>query len=73
LCSPKTRNPERIAQALIEREVLDSGDIALLLEGKSLLPLPAPVKDDAMQQVISQITDALLQGRERPATAKVSS
>src|SRR6266700_6961661 len=43
---------ERIAQALIEREVLDFSDIQLLLEGKDLPVLPAPAKDDVMQQVI---------------------
>jgi len=68
-----SENPEtleRIAQALIEREVLDSGDIALLLEGKSLPPLPAPVKDDAMQQVIKPDHGrAPAKGGERPATA----
>src|SRR5882762_649788 len=68
-----SENPEtleRIAQALIEREVLDSGDIALLLEGKSLPPLPVPAKDDAMQQVIKPDHGRTAPAKgERPATA----
>jgi len=61
---------EAIAQALIEREVLDSGDIALLLEGKSLPPLPVPAKDDVMQQVIKPDHGrAPAKSGERPATA----
>jgi len=61
---------ESIAQALIEREVLDSGDIALLLEGKSLPPLPVPAKDDAMQQVIKPDHGRTAPAKgERPATA----
>src|SRR5450432_3016265 len=69
-----SENPEtleRIAQALIEREVLDAPEIALLLEGKSLPPLPVPAKDDAMQQVIKPDhgRTAPAKGGERPATA----
>jgi cell division protease FtsH len=61
---------ERIAQALIEREVLDAGDIALLLEGKDLPPLPIPAKDDAMQQVIKPDHGRTSPAKgERPATA----
>ena len=61
---------ESIAQALIEREVLDSADIALLLEGKSLPPLPVPAKDDVMQQVIKPDHGrAPAKSGERPATA----
>jgi cell division protease FtsH len=66
--NPKTL--ESIAQALIEREVLDSADIALLLEGKSLPPLPVPAKDDVMQQVIKPDHGrAPAKSGERPATA----
>jgi cell division protease FtsH len=61
---------ERMAQALIEREVLDASEIALILEGKSLPPLPVPAKDDAMQQVIKPDHGrAPAKGGERPATA----
>jgi cell division protease FtsH len=68
-----SENPEtleRIAQALIEREVLDGPEIALLLEGKSLPPLPIPAKDDAMQQVIKPDHGRTAPAKgERPATA----
>jgi cell division protease FtsH len=62
---------ERMAQALIEREVLDAGEIALILEGKTLPPLPVPAKDDVMQQVIKPDhgRTAPAKGGERPATA----
>jgi cell division protease FtsH len=61
---------ERIALALIEREVLDAADIALLLEGKSLPPLPVPAKDDVMQQVIKPDHGRTAPAKgERPATA----
>jgi len=68
-----SENPEtleRIAQALIEREVLDAPEIALLLEGKALPPLPIPAKDDAMQQVIKPDHGRTAPAKgERPATA----
>ncbi len=44
---------ERIAQALIEREVLDASEIKLLVEGRSFRRCPRPGKpDDGVQQVI---------------------
>jgi cell division protease FtsH len=61
---------ERMAQALIEREVLDAADIALILEGKALPPLPIPAKDDVMQQVIKPDHGRTSPAKgERPATA----
>jgi cell division protease FtsH len=64
---------ERIARALIEREVLDANEIRLLVEGKELPPLqPPPTKsDDGVQHVIKpdlQPSRAPKPG-ERPATA----
>jgi len=65
---------ERIARALIEREVLDAHEIKLLVEGQELPPLQAPPSskpDDGVQHVIKP---ELQPGRapkagERPATA----
>ena len=62
---------ERIAKALIEREVLDASEIKLLVEGQDLPPLkPLPPKaaDESVQQVLKpERTPA--KGGERPATA----
>ena len=62
---------ERIAQALIEREVLDASDIMLIIEGKDLPAWPAPTpKDDGLQQVIKPDHARVpAKGGERPATA----
>ena len=62
---------ERIAQALIEREVLDASDIVLIMEGKDLPAWPAPTpKDDGLQQVIKPDHGRVpAKGGERPATA----
>ena len=64
---------ERIARALIEREVLDANEIKLLVEGLELPPLQAPPSkpEDGVQHVIKP---ELQPGRapktgERPATA----
>ncbi len=38
---------DRIAVALLERETLDGADLALLLEGKPLAPLPVPLEAEA--------------------------
>jgi cell division protease FtsH len=61
---------EKVARALIEREVLDANEIKLLVEGKDLPPLPPPPSkpDDGVQHVIKP---ELQPGRakERPATA----
>jgi cell division protease FtsH len=63
---------ERIAKALIEREVLDANEIKLLVEGKELPPMPPPpVKpDDGVQHVIKpNLEPGRVKGGERPATA----
>ena len=64
---------EKIARALIEREVLDANEIRLLVDGKELPPIqPPPSKpEDSVQHVIKP---ELQPGRapkpgERPATA----
>jgi len=64
---------EKIARALIEREVLDANEIKMLVEGKELPPIqPPPSKsEDSVQHVIKP---ELQPGRapktgERPATA----
>ena len=62
----------RIAQALIEREVLDAVEIKMLVEGTNLPPIkPLPPKtDDGVQQVIKpEPGRAPVKGGERPATA----
>ena len=66
---------ERIAQALLEREVLDAGEVQLLIEGKEL-PVrvnpnaPSPKDKDEVQQVLKPAPGQ--QGNvapERPAQA----
>jgi cell division protease FtsH len=62
----------RIAQALIEREVLDAVEIKMLVEGTNLPPIkPLPTKnDDGVQQVIKPEPGRTpVKGGERPATA----
>ena len=64
---------ERIAAALLEREVLDANEIKLLVEGKDLpplKPLPTNKPDDGVQQVIKpEPGRSPAKGGERPATA----
>ncbi len=62
---------EKIARALIEREVLDANEIKLLVEGRNLPPIqPPPSKDDGVQQVIKpELQPGRAKGGERPATA----
>jgi len=63
---------ERIAKALIEREVLDAPEITLLVDGKDLPPMPPPPPkpDGGMQQVIKpDLQPGRATGGERPATA----
>jgi cell division protease FtsH len=61
---------EKIAKALIEREVLDAAEIKLLVDGQELPPIkPLPAKnDDGVQQVIKPERSPA-KGGERPATA----
>jgi cell division protease FtsH len=63
---------ERIARALIEREVLDANEIKMLVEGQELPPVqPPPTKpDDGVQHVIKpDLQPGRAKGGERPATA----
>jgi cell division protease FtsH len=63
---------ERIARALIEREVLDANEIKLLVDGKDLPPVQAPPSkpDDGVQHVIKpDLQPGRAKGGERPATA----
>jgi cell division protease FtsH len=63
---------ERIARALIEREVLDANEIKLLVEGQNLPPVQPPPssKDDGVQHVIKpELQPGRAKGGERPATA----
>jgi cell division protease FtsH len=63
---------ERIARALIEREVLDANEIKLLVEDRELPPLPPPPSkpDDGVQHVIKpDLQPGRAKGGERPATA----
>ena len=63
---------EKIARALIEREVLDANEIKLLVEGKELPPVPPPAvkPDDGVQHVIKpDLQPGRAKGGERPATA----
>jgi cell division protease FtsH len=62
---------ERIARALIEREVLDAAELKMVVEGKDLPPMPPlPSKDDGVQHVIKpDLQPGRAKGGERPATA----
>jgi len=62
---------ERIARALIEREVLDANEIKMVVEGQELPPVqPPPSKDDGVQHVIKpEFQPGRAKGGERPATA----
>jgi cell division protease FtsH len=63
---------ERIAKALIEREVLDAVELKMLVDGQSLPPVQPPPssKDDGVQHVIKpDLQPGRAKGGERPATA----
>jgi cell division protease FtsH len=63
---------EKIARALIEREVLDANEIKMLVDGQQLPPLPPPPSkpDDGVQHVIKpDLQPGRAKGGERPATA----
>jgi cell division protease FtsH len=63
---------EKIARALIEREVLDANEIKMLVDGKELPPMPPPASkpDDGVQHVIKpDLQPGRAKGGERPATA----
>jgi cell division protease FtsH len=63
---------ERIAQALLEREVLDANEIKLVIEGKELPKMQPPSKpDDGVQQVLKPEPGrpGIGKGGESPARA----
>jgi len=63
---------EKVAKALIEREVLDANEIKMLVDGKELPPMPPPSSkpDDGVQHVIKpELQPGRAKGGERPATA----
>jgi cell division protease FtsH len=62
---------EKIAKALIEREVLDASEIKMLVDGQDLPPFkPVAPKPDDVQQVIKPEPGRVpTKGGERPATA----
>jgi cell division protease FtsH len=62
----------KIAQALIEREVLDAVEIKMLIDGQELPAKPVAAKSDdgGVQQVIKpDLQPGRAKGGERPATA----
>jgi cell division protease FtsH len=63
---------ERVARALIEREILDANEIKLLVEGRELPPIPPPPlkPDDGVQHVIKpDLQPGRVKGGKRPAMA----
>jgi len=64
---------DRIAKALIEREVLDAGEIKMLVEGRNLPNRPTPTKPDdsgGVQHVIKpDLQPGRAKGGEHPAPA----
>jgi cell division protease FtsH len=61
----------KIANALLEREVLDANEIKMIVEGKELPPVKMPSKDDGVQQVLKPEPGrpGLAKGGESPARA----
>ena len=62
----------RIAQALLEREVLDANEIRMIIEGKELPKMAPPSKgDDGVQQVLKPEPGrpGIAKGGEHPAPA----
>jgi cell division protease FtsH len=60
----------RIAQALLEREVLDSNELKLILEGKQLPARVVPQKGEDVQQVLKPEpgrTPGIAPGKPSPA------
>jgi len=63
---------EKIAAALLEREVLDANEIRLIMEGKELPKMtPPPKSDDGVQQVLKPEPGrpGIAKGGESPARA----
>ncbi len=72
IVSSKREYLDKIAAALLEREVIDANDIRLILEGKELPQRtpPATPPDDGVQQVLKpEPGRAQVQPGERPAQA----
>ena len=61
----------RIALALLEREVLDANEIKMLVDGQELPPVKAPSKDEGIQQVLKPEPGrpGIAKGGESPARA----
>src|SRR5579864_4221127 len=61
----------RIANALLEREVLDANEIKMIVEGRELPPIKLPSKDDGVQQVLKPEPGrpGIAKGGESPARA----
>ncbi len=61
---------DRIAMALLEREVLDGSEVKSLIEGKAL-PMQPPTSGDGTQQVIKpepgKRLPSMLEGGPQPA------
>jgi cell division protease FtsH len=62
---------ERIAGALLEREVLDGNEVQMLIDGKTLAPLTNPPPSGGQQQVIKpdaqRRVPGMLEGGPQPA------
>jgi len=61
----------RVANALLDREVLDANEIRMLMEGKDLPPSKPVPKDDGVQQVLKPEPGrpGIAKGGEHPAPA----
>ncbi len=62
---------QKIALALLEREVLDASEVMMLVEGKELPPMKSPSKPDEVQQVLKPEPGrpGIAKGGESPARA----
>ena len=61
---------QKIAAALLEREVLDASEVMLLVEGKELPPMKLPSKEDGVQQVLKpEPGRGIAKGGQSPARA----
>ena len=61
---------QKIAAALLEREVLDASEVLLLVDGKELPPMKLPSKEDGVQQVLKpEPGRGIAKGGESPARA----
>jgi cell division protease FtsH len=60
----------RVANALLDREVLDANEIKMLMEGKDLPPSKPVPKEDGVQQVLKpEPRPGIAKGGEHPAPA----